>query len=57
MKVSDLINQLKGLEDNDFVVSCDEELNTLFSEWQISKLTGKKKTIVIFGLSGSEIDG
>jgi hypothetical protein len=57
MKVKDLINQLKGLEDNDFVVSCDEELNTLFSEWQISKLTGKKKTIVIFGLSGSEIDG
>ena len=54
MKVSDLIKQLKGCEDFTLLVSSDEELNTLFKRWQIAKLTGRPKTLVIYGLSSSK---
>ena len=54
MKVKDLIKALNEIEDKDreFLVSSDEELNTLFMDFQLGDLeTGE---ICIYGLSGSE---
>ena len=61
MKIKELIEKLKVLEQNsEILVSCDEELNTLFSDFEVSEfqVTEKetKKRYVIFGLSGSEIE-
>lgn len=52
MKVKDLIEILKGKEDFNFLVSCDEELNILFKDeelnilfkdWEVANLSDKKK--------------
>jgi len=62
MKVKELINQLKNYEDYNFLVSCDEELNIIFEKVEINVLNEgsinevKGKSIIIFGLSGSEVD-
>jgi hypothetical protein len=55
MKVKDLREAINGIPDSwDFQVSCDEELNTLFNEWEVSVRGDKENTLIIFGLSGSE---
>ena len=54
MKVKELIQKLKGFEEFNFVVSSDEELNSLFKEWEVAELSDKEKTLVIYGFSGSE---
>lgn len=52
MKVQDLINVLKTLPPKaEFLVGSDEELNSLFIEWQIGELD-KGKKYCIYGLSG-----
>lgn len=56
MKVKELRKALKDIPDDwEFLVSCDEELNTLYSGWEIATLSDKKKTVVIYGLSGMEV--
>lgn len=57
MTVRDFVKQLTRADlDKRLVVSSDEELNTLYGEWQVAKLTGEKKpTLVIYGLSTTEI--
>lgn len=56
MKVKEFIERLKRVNPSaDVLVSSDEELNSLFSGIEISYLEDKS-TIVIFGLSGSEIE-
>lgn len=56
-KVSELINTLKKFDgDTKVLVSSDEELNVLFSDFEIAELSDREKTIVIYGLSGSEIE-
>ena len=59
MTVNDLIKQLKGFNGKAKVfVSSDEELNTLFSDFEVAALRDDKgnidKEVVIYGLSGSE---
>ena len=54
MKVKELIKILKTLDqDKDFLVSCDEELNTLYKDFEVADLDHKE--YVIYGLSGSEV--
>jgi len=55
LKVRDLLKQLKGLENYTVLISSDEELNTLFKKLQVAELKGRPKTIVVYGLSGSEV--
>lgn len=56
-KVKELIEDLKTINpESEVLVSSDEELNVLFKDFQISELSDRKNTIVIFGLSGSQID-
>ena len=55
MKVKELITTLQGFDQGASVlVSSDEELNTLFTRFEVSRLKGKRH-IVIYGLSGSEL--
>ena len=55
IKVKNVIEVLKTLpQDGTFLVSCDEELNTLYKEFQIGELGNNK--FVIYGLSGTEVD-
>ncbi len=58
MKVKELIENLKTFDQEaEVTVSSDEELNVLFSGFEVAELTGyDKKKIVIFGLSGQELD-
>jgi len=55
MKLKELF---KGLTKEDLekelLVSSDEELNCLFKKWEVAKLTDRKDTFVIYGLSGSD---
>lgn len=56
MKVKELIKALKDLEqERNIVVSSDEELNTIYKDFEICELEGEKR-YCIFGLSGSEDD-
>jgi hypothetical protein len=57
MTVKQLKNILEDLEnDAEFVVSSDEELNTIFGKWEVAELEGEEvKTYCIYGFSGSEI--
>jgi len=53
MKVKKLREYLKGLKDSDdFLISCDEELNVLYKDGEIAEI-GKNK-YVIYGFSGTE---
>jgi predicted glycosyltransferase len=55
MKVKDMITLLQKLPpEYNIVVSSDEELNTLYEKFEIALLDDNE--IVIYGLSGSEID-
>ena len=60
MKVKDLIKELKKFNpEAEFLVSCDEELNTLFTRWEVAELgeseeDGQNNEVVIYGFSGSE---
>ena len=55
MKIKELKEYIKQLKDSDeLLISCDEELNTLYSRGEIAKI-GKDK-YAIYGFSGSEVD-
>ena len=56
MKVKEVIEKLKAFkQDAEFLVSCDEELNTLFTGYEITELDNEDN-VVIFGLSGTELE-
>jgi hypothetical protein len=55
MKIKELIEELSALdEDAEFLVACDEELNTMFSKFEIGDLGDNR--FVIYGLSGCEVE-
>jgi len=55
MIIKELIEKLKLLnQDEKIVLSCDEELNTLFEDIQIAEL--ETYGYVIWGNSGSEVE-
>jgi len=54
MKVKELMEKLKGRENFEILVSSDEELNTLFAKFEVAELEDKPRTLVIYGLPGSE---
>jgi len=54
MKVKELIKELLILnQEQDILLSSDEELNTLFNKIEVCELEGENK-YCLFGLSGSE---
>lgn len=57
MKIKELKKMLDSIENDelDILVSSDEELNTLFSKWEINYLEDIK-SFVIFGYSGTELE-
>jgi hypothetical protein len=59
MKIKELIEKLNKLnQEGQIVVSSDEELNTLYDDFEVSELGedafDESQVYVIFGLSGSE---
>lgn len=61
MEIQELIKKLKQFNPKaEFLVSCDEELNVLFKDFEVTDLEeedGREiKRVVIFGLSGSEVE-
>ena len=57
MTIKDLKQSIANLPDDTVVlVSSDEELNNLYEGWQVAELSDKKKTIVIYGLDGTEVE-
>jgi len=55
MKISELIKILKTLpKDTNFKVSSDEELNTIYKQFDF--VYDEKDDLVIFGLAGTEED-
>ena len=59
MLIKELKRELAKFDDEALVIiSSDEELNTLFEKFEIAELEDVKegKEVVIYGLSGSEID-
>jgi len=59
MKVKEFIEELKKFDGESKVfISSDEEMNTLFNDFEVANLDNEngKKEIVIYGLSGSEED-
>jgi hypothetical protein len=58
VKVRDLIADLKGFpQDARVLLSGDDDLNNLFSDVQAATLAHqKKKTVVLWGNSGSEVE-
>lgn len=58
MKIKDLIDTLESLPENaEIVIANDEELNTIYKEFEICNLTDQKNlTYCIFGLSGTELE-
>jgi len=65
MKVRDLMKFISGEDlDLEFLVSSDEELNTLYEKWEVSEIEldkrdkngSKQKALVIFGYSGTEVN-
>ncbi len=56
MKVKELIKELQKCEpEHEVLVSSDEELNTLYSNVEVALLEGETR-VVIYGLSGSEVE-
>jgi len=55
ISVNNFIEKLKLFKGMNIMISSDEELNTMFHDIQIAKLTGTN-TAIIYGLSGSETD-
>ena len=56
MKVKELIKILKTCDqETEFLVSSDEELNTLYTDFQVCLLENLKK-YAIYGLSGTELN-
>ena len=56
MKVKEVIEKLKTFnQEAEFIVGCDEELNTLYSGYDITQLENEDN-VVIFGLSGTELE-
>lgn len=49
MKVKELIEKLKGVEDWEIVLGSDEELNEIYDNIEVSELTDRKNTIVLWG--------
>jgi len=58
MKIKELIILLKTLkQEAEVLVSSDEELNTLYKDFEVSTLIDDKiNRVVIYGLSGSEVE-
>ena len=57
MKVKEVIEKLKDFnQDAEFLVSCDEELNTLYTNYGIEEYSDDGKSVVIFGFSGFELE-
>jgi hypothetical protein len=57
MKVKDLVTELlKYNMDYEVLFSSDEELNCLRNNGQVALLEDKHRTIVIYGLDGSEVE-
>lgn len=56
MKVKDLIEMLKGLEEYDILFSSDEELNLLRARGEVAVLDTPEKTAVLYGFDGSEVE-
>ena len=55
MKIKEVIEELKTLnQESEFLVSSDEELNTLFNKFEFGILEDNK--VCIYGLSGFEED-
>jgi hypothetical protein len=56
MTIKELKEKFNNLpEDAEILVASDEELNEMFTKWDICNLsTDKKKLYAIFGFSGSE---
>lgn len=57
MTIKQLKNAIAGLDDSaEFVVSSDEELNTIFGKWEVTELKGEKKpTYCIYSFNKSKI--
>lgn len=56
MKIKELIDVLNKLDQNkEIKVSSDEELNTIFNEFEIGDIY-EDKYYCIYGLSGSEVE-
>ena len=56
MNVKEMIKMLEKIEPNaEVFVSSDEELNTIYEKFRVDYL-GNKKQIVIYGLSGCEVE-
>ena len=54
MKIKELIEELKKFnQEDEFLVSSDEELNTLYYKYEVAFLIDTKK-VCIYGLSGYE---
>lgn len=63
MTVKQLIAKLQAIEKHEprlkVLVSSDEELNSLFEDFEVQRLEGEDGTVkhcVIYGLSGSEVE-
>jgi len=57
LTVRDLLRKLcKGDIDKEILLSSDEEMNCLYSKFEISPVAGKPDTLVIWGYTGSEVD-
>jgi len=60
MKIKELIKHLVQFEQEaEFLISSDEELNTLYKDFEIAVLgedDSDVKEVVIYGLSGSEVE-
>jgi|TARA_Y100000296_G_C4986296_1_gene163157 hypothetical protein len=55
MKIRELKKYIEQLKDDDeLLISCDEELNLLYSKGEIAKIGNKR--FVIYGFSGSEVE-
>jgi len=56
MNIKELIEKLKTFdEDTKVIASCDEELNTLYEGFEVTRIEGFGNACVIFPLSGTEV--
>jgi len=54
MTIKDLQKRLSLFNpESRVLVSSDEELNTMYGEWQVAELSDRENTVVIYGLDGS----
>lgn len=61
MKVKEFIKELEKFNGNaEILLGCDEELNTIYSDLELSYLDGYQEEtnnrVVMWGNSGSEVD-